>query len=351
MIKRISGFLSVVVAAALLPAFFSGCSNSTADSRQEIPQPVEQTATERRFVELPTEVSVRFGVDEDLFYPEEVRVASNGDVYISIGKAGKIHKYSPSGELLQVFGKGPGSGPGEFNSIRNFGIDPDGRVWANDPRQRRFTIFGPDGELELTFKPISYVSQIINSVEGPIGYYGFKSPFFSLIDSDGRVQYEFGTLTESADEVGAGLLFVGYLKSDPSGEYFVYVPMNNGKIVSYDAHGNLRFYRHSLGGPVELDVIRGADGNLGYDYERTPLRFQQMALNVWDGVLYIMIISDNSEFFFMDAYSANNGDYLYSMKVPMDIDEPCGPDFVTDTTIYMLCDSATSLVAKKRVDI
>ncbi len=340
----------MVIAAVFLPVFFTGCSNSTADTSQEIPRPVLQTATERRFVELPTKVSARFGVDEDLFYPEEVRVSSQGEVYISIGKAGKIHKYSPSGELLQVFGNGPGSGPGEFNSILNFGIDPDGRVWANDTRQRRFTLFSPDGELELTFKPESYFSQMINSVAGPIGYYGFQSPFFSVVDSGGRVENRFGRLTESDDEIGAGMLFVGYLKSAPSGEYFVYVPMNNGKIVSYDARGNLRFYRHSLGGPVSLEMTRTKDGNLTYDTDRTPMRFQQIALNVWDDVLYMITIQHTSDKMYMDAYDANNGDYLYSMRVPIYVEEPCAPDFVTDTTIYMLCDSATSLVAKKRVD-
>jgi len=87
-----------------------------------------------------------------------VWMSPQSELYVSETRALEIRVYSTEGQLLRSYGRG-GEGPGEFRSIRAFGVVGD-TLWVSDGTLARTTLFGPDGNLAGT---------ITARVEVPIG--------------------------------------------------------------------------------------------------------------------------------------------------------------------------------------
>jgi 6-bladed beta-propeller len=73
----------------------------------------------------------------------------NGELLVADGGTEDLRVFDSTGTLLRRFGRS-GEGPGEFRALNWVGIDPSGIV-AQDLSLRRFSRFGPTGDLQGTF--------------------------------------------------------------------------------------------------------------------------------------------------------------------------------------------------------
>ena len=78
--------------------------------------------------------------------PTTVAFAPTGEFYVSDGYGNsRVHKYSPSGELLFSWGE-PGTGPGQFSIVHTVLVAGNGTVYVSDRQNHRIQLFTPDGK-------------------------------------------------------------------------------------------------------------------------------------------------------------------------------------------------------------
>jgi hypothetical protein len=86
----------------------------------------------------------------------DVTVGDDGTIYVLEAQAQELRVFGPDGSWIRTVGR-PGEGPGELN-IR-FGGEvleaPDGRVWIHNMMNRRWDVFGSDGEFQGTVPILS----------------------------------------------------------------------------------------------------------------------------------------------------------------------------------------------------
>ncbi len=91
------------------------------------------------------------GVQTDAFnQPNDVAVASNGDIFVSEGHnpgspSARILKFDKNGKFLMQWGK-HGSGPGEFETPHALCFDSQGRLFVADRGNNRVQIFDQNGK-------------------------------------------------------------------------------------------------------------------------------------------------------------------------------------------------------------
>lgn len=107
--------------------------------------------------------------------PWGIAVAGDGSVYVADTWNHRIQKFTPQGELLQVFGR-PGlvaDGPDHFWGPRGVAVDADGNVYVTDTGNRRVAVFDPAG---------NYLRQFGDSGEGAL-----NEPVGIAISREGEV--------------------------------------------------------------------------------------------------------------------------------------------------------------------
>ena len=87
--------------------------------------------------------------------PNDVLVASNGDVFVADGHAAaggnnRIVKYSSDGRYLMEWGE-EGSNPGQFRTPHALAMDDDGLLYVGDRSNRRIQVFEQDGTFVRDF--------------------------------------------------------------------------------------------------------------------------------------------------------------------------------------------------------
>jgi hypothetical protein len=93
----------------------------------------------------PNQTTIRRGAGP-FNRPTRLRVAPNGDWFVSDGYGNaRVHRFSSQGELIESWGE-PGTGPGQFNLPHSVWIHTDGRVFVCDRENDRVQIFSPEGE-------------------------------------------------------------------------------------------------------------------------------------------------------------------------------------------------------------
>ena len=100
-----------------------------------------------------------------------VTVDLDGNVYVLELQELEVRVFDQSGTPLRRIG-GSGQGPGEFSRPQSIGFRGD-TLWVHDPRQRRISMFSPDGMLLTTFPGIVPTgfdpqSQAISILDGVI---------------------------------------------------------------------------------------------------------------------------------------------------------------------------------------
>lgn len=77
--------------------------------------------------------------------PRDVRVASDGLIYVLDGEACEIVTFDRNGEFLYRFSRN-GEGPGELNQPNCIAIDPFGRIVCYEDGNKRFSLFSRHGK-------------------------------------------------------------------------------------------------------------------------------------------------------------------------------------------------------------
>src|SRR3989304_3495074 len=78
--------------------------------------------------------------------PTTVAFAPTGEFYVSDGYGNsRVHKYSPSGELLFSWGE-PGTGPGQFSIVHTVLVAGNGPGYVSDRQNHRIQLFTPEGK-------------------------------------------------------------------------------------------------------------------------------------------------------------------------------------------------------------
>lgn len=62
-----------------------------------------------------------------------------------------IKKFNKKGELIQIYGKGEGEGPGEFMQPRDIDVDTENNLYVLDIQLRRVTVFDSSAHIVRTF--------------------------------------------------------------------------------------------------------------------------------------------------------------------------------------------------------
>lgn len=100
-------------------------------------------------VPIASEVFIREqDVPEGAWWPT-FATFSNGEVYVSDERSGRVFVFGENGRYLRSIGRGKGQGPGEFISPGTIRVGSDGSVWVLDRAQGRLVRFSPDGDHRL----------------------------------------------------------------------------------------------------------------------------------------------------------------------------------------------------------
>jgi hypothetical protein len=84
--------------------------------------------------------------------PTDVTWDPQGNIYISDGYINsRVAKFDKNGQWVKQWG-GPGSGPGQFNTVHSIASDAKGNIYVADRTNRRIQVFDGDGTLGNTIK-------------------------------------------------------------------------------------------------------------------------------------------------------------------------------------------------------
>jgi len=181
-----------------------------------------------------------FGEDV-LWNPSDLKVAPDGNVYVSDWGENMIFAFSPMGELLAQFGS-EGNGSGEFGTFSpdSIAISLEGEVYALDENETdtgeaftRIQVFDADGKYLREF-PIGEDPEIEGMDFGPDGN-------LYAVDWFGDVILKYSPDGELLAEIGAEALYFSSpqaLAIDDAGFFYVAVWSPDG-VMKLDPSGNL----------------------------------------------------------------------------------------------------------------
>lgn len=151
--------------------------------------------------------------------PTGVRIAPDGDVYVSNGYANsRVHHFSPEGALLDSWGEPGKGGPGEFHLVHGLFIDSLERVLICDRLNDRVQIYDLDGEFLDMWTGFNQTSKIAEGPDGEV-VVTEHSGRVTVLDLEGTILGHFG----DADNTGlfawphglaidsAGNIYVGHV--------------------------------------------------------------------------------------------------------------------------------------------
>jgi hypothetical protein len=135
----------------VLAILASGCGGAAGGSAAEKDEPLSEIREPQRHLGLRMEVDGLLGENEAgekalLGRPTDVRVDSEGNVYVVDLASLKIKVYDRQGTLLRELGE-RGRGSGQFLRIHAFHVDRQDRVIVADGSSRRLTVMSKTGEV------------------------------------------------------------------------------------------------------------------------------------------------------------------------------------------------------------
>ncbi len=258
----------------------------------------------RPLFELPNDTSAMF------YNPGAVRADDSGNIYVIDFGILAVHQFNASGQFVTSFGAGPGSGPGELNSILDMGVLGDSLLYIVDNAARKVSYFGLAGDYVrsdfLEWLPVRY------RVTSGGRSYMFLSQMEHLFETRlGEEVTRFGAVPDNPYGYGSGMA-LGMLTT--FGERLIYAPAHFPIIVQYDPDGSVRYARGTpdWGKFEEPEWERQMLGGRGA--YRIVGDVIQGDVNEYGGKLFVHAIVDSTGA--IDVYRASSGDYLYSIRLP-----------------------------------
>jgi len=261
-----------------------------------------------------------FTTSESLFTPLKV-LAKRQYIYVLDASDLKIKKFSPSGKFLRAYGKGKGKGPGEFLNPTDFAIDDNFSIWVNDPYLGIVTVINDQNLIEKTFRTKNLALKIGLCKDRVILKRSIAVEYlFDIYDTDGKYLNSFGKdIFSEQSNVGFSLLVMGgdiYCNSK-----FVYCAFDRlNYLLSFDlVSGNVRYMVKTID-EIKVPEIKLFElkGNPVYKIDEDE-EFASLSMNLVADKIFITSgknwKKDNTTTI-VDVYSADDGSYLYSFKIP-----------------------------------
>jgi hypothetical protein len=270
--------------------------------------------------------------------PAIVRAGDNDNIYVLDWADLRVKMFSIDGKLLKAFGQEKDTGPDAFANPTGFSVGPGGEVWVCDPRQRRIAGFNPDGSTQ-TVTPKSAIDRVtvVGNVLVTMAPPG-SDRLFEVYNLSGERLKAFGELLE--DQSGKGIILDGNIISDAESRGFIYGGRYIGVIAGYGAEGEQRFVVQTIGGtapPKVLDV----DGRRKINPNSTR---SVLSMSLLGNELYVLSGARangaaGASVQIMDVYDKRDGNYLYSLKLPV----ACKEAVVRPNYIYTLGDGGVTV--------
>ena len=249
----------------------------------------------------------------------------SGDEYFYVGdwSDSKVKKIDAEGNIVEVFGKGKGEGPGEFLQINSIDLDNSGRIWISDELTGRITIFDDIEDFEVVNVKIMPNKLVVLNDK----YFVISDRFDTRlkISSLNSSENMFSEAIVSRDrELWSRVFDSTFMKADSSNLVRVFYYTTD--IVKYNEEGEILFVRR----PIEafdiedLKIIppRQYEENqeqIFYEVSPSSNLPQMHGLHIDERYIYILTSEVQGELFIrdiIDVYDLQTGDYLHSFRTP-----------------------------------
>lgn len=272
-----------------------------------------------------------------LFHPRTLRTDRYGNIYVVDAGDNLVKQFSREGKLLTKFGKGKGSGPGEFLNPRDFTVDADMNIWVCDGKTGLVTVFSKDGSLLRTIRinavplriEVLSANQFVLMLDG-------QDDLFAFYDSLGRRMIGFGRLIE--EQAKYGIVLDGALARVGS-HGIVFAPYYSGLLVRFSDKGENEFLVQTIVETPWPRIMLSPDGGSSIDHRNVPLA--ALALSCWQDTLYILsrVGPQGPKESRIDVYTAQDGKYVHSIVLSQRVRDA----IVTGDHIFSLADTTITV--------
>lgn len=285
-------------------------------------KPVPQKIQNRIWKEMKFN---KIGISEEFISSLHMRIDQNNFIYIADNNSKVIKQYNTNGKLVNVFGNGEGKGPGEFLIIFDILIDRSGRLWALDDRNNRVIIFNTENEEDWeilnfaeAFNRITPVNNdtywLENKYNNQMKEYLFADKFVKDIETTTENPELWSYVLESYSALipDGGILQSQY---------------HTNMFLKYSEEGKIIYFRE----PIEFQGLPKINPYYANEVGRMNTvdfsTWQQITRNpqIVDNTIQLFVhkkINNSDEWYpgFIDVYDIENGNYLYSYKLPDDLE-------------------------------
>lgn len=319
---NLSSFAKVIVVLFLLALVFgyldAMVNQETTEQitlRRDVVLKVQRIST-RTWKNVHWEPLLDFGGEAPiLFYPHRLRLDSKENVHVIDVLDYAVKRFNQEGELALVFGLGRGQGPGEFLHVSDFFVSSDGSIWITDVSNSRITVFDPEGKLERVIRTDKRPLRILPQPDGR--YLAMllapDDDLFEVYSAEGKELRAFGQLIEEQAKNATAL--EGSLVSGGQAS-FIWIGWHAGVIASFSVEGDLNYLAETVD-PLpwpSIDVARN-----GVRWPRRRGVFASYSASVSDGKIHILTREDRDTNIIqvLDVYEEATGQYLYSVRLPI----------------------------------
>ncbi len=258
------------------------------------------------------------GKDEEMLYRiNDIKVDSEGIIYISERSTKSVKKFNAKGEFIMKFGR-EGDGPGEFRDPIKVFISRNKDVCVLD-QKGVISRFSNNGEFINSFKIKNYAYDfVISSSEK---FYVFENVYsgkkISIYDKTGKILDSFGDISKRKNASETGFVNTGLMAIDDKDN--IYLSYNQPyKIEKYDKTGKLiMVISRKLSFPIVEPNYKEEKINEGMMVTQNQATKITRCLRVVNQKIYHLITPGSGFLSFgkyIDVFDLN-GKYLYQIDL------------------------------------
>lgn len=268
---------------------------------------------------------VNFG-DLNIFYPYSLSLNEEGYLVFYDNGAKTIYKFSLEDSNFS-FGSNSlreGRGPGEVLEIWDMNSNSKGQILLADSDKMKYLVYDKNMKFEKEIGTGSKFNQPhrIAVCKDQDWFYSLsfqygRDGFLHRIDMDGKLLNTFSRIKERNERFA--YYFDGSIYCDQNGD-LLYASKYKSKITKFSTNGELIFdipvYNFK---PNEKIMIK--DGRF-FELDKS-VRRASAEIYTFDPKFFVVGFSDrrDSKIIAVDYYSSENGDYLYSLRIPEIVNE------------------------------
>ena len=268
-----------------------------------------------------------FRTSDSLFSPIKLKLDKrNSYLYVlDIGDL-RIKKFSLFGKFIRSYGRGKGKGPGEFLNPVSFVVDDNLRIWVSDPYTGIITVIGDDNSIKRSFRPKNISAEICLAKGKVVLSRTINTEYlFDVYDMSGNYLYSLGEkifpVNSKSPEFLFGFPLIAGIEDIDFDHKFLYCTFERlNCFLAIDIEkGTLKYLMKTID-DIKLPEIKVIETKSGPIYKvGEDKEFPSLAMNLVGDKIYItsgknFSVDDNTTF--VDVYSSESGEYLYSFKIP-----------------------------------